>query len=401
MYLPIYQKQRDFLDSTALYRAFVAGRGSGKSWVGGYDLICRAKPWRTYSVVDPNARMSRDDTFPRFEKLARELGAWSHVKLSPYPDVYLRNNAVVRFRSADDPELLRGPDLTGCWLNEASLMHASAFPIVIACLRECGEQGWLTATFTPRGPSHWTHAEFATNKPNTALIRAATFENPFLDQAFAATLQQQYGETLFARQELGGEFVQLEGAEFPAEWFAGEDLWFDAWPEDLVLKIIALDPSKGTGNEDYQAHVMIGVRIEGNRYVYYVDAHLEREGALMCDRTATIVQQFSATGRRVDSVIVEDNGTMGLLQAAMDAASVKAKTYIPYRLVTNTENKERRISYRCAPPLSRRQFRFRRTKHARMLVGQLQSFPHDEYDDGPDALATALFRVAEMLGGGT
>jgi hypothetical protein len=32
-------------------------------------------------------------------------------------------------------------------------------------------------------------------------------------------------------------------------------------------------------------------------------------------------------------------------------------------------------------------------------MGQLQSFPFDEHDDGPDALSTGLKRVAELIAG--
>ena len=90
---------------------------------------------------------------------------------------------------------------------------------------------------------------------------------------------------------------------------------------------------------------------------------------------------------------------MGLLPPALDAAVSKANYLIPYLCRTNTDRKEFRIRYHCSPPLSRRQIRFRRTPGSRLLVGQLQSFPLDEHDDGADALAVALRRVAEMLVG--
>ena len=215
-------------------------------------------------------------------------------------------------------------------------MHRDAYDITIACLRENGEQGWLSAATTPRGPSHWTHEVFATGRPDTALFRAPTAANPFLPVDFQAKLQAQYGDTNFARQELGGEFVQLEGAEFPGEWFTG-DIWFDRWPDDLTLKVVALDPSKGSDGrgDDYQAHVLIGVRVEDSKYVLYVDADLQREGVVpMCDRTVSLCRSFAAAGggRLIDSVIVEENATMGLLPPAFDAACVKAHYMIPYLL---------------------------------------------------------------------
>ena len=52
-------------------------------------------------------------------------------------------------------------------MDEASLMDYDAFTIAIGRLREAGEQGWLSATFTPKGRQHWTCETFATGRPDT------------------------------------------------------------------------------------------------------------------------------------------------------------------------------------------------------------------------------------------
>ena len=117
----------------------------------------------------------------------------------------------------------------------------------------------------------------------------------------------------------------------------------------------------------------------------------------MCERTVNLCRTFGGVGRSVDSVVVEENGTLGFVPTAFDAACVKAGYPIPYLCRTNTERKESRIRAQVAPPLSRRQFRFRDTPGTRKLVGQMQSWPLDERDDGIDALATGLRRVAELL----
>lgn len=394
--------QAAFRRSSALYRAFIGGRGSGKSWVACYDLIRRAKRWRTYLLAAPTYPMLFDSELRTFINIARDLGVLLDIKTSPPARAVLTTGAEILFRSADDPERLRGPNLSGCVLMEAALMHRDAYDIAIACLREGGEQGWLSAVTTPRGPSHWTYDVFATGRTDTELFRAPTGSNPFLPADFEATLRNQYGETNFARQELEGEFVQLEGAEFPGEWFLGEDLWFDVWPPEPYLKVIALDPSKGSDGkgEDYQAHTLVSVAVQDGKYVFYVDADLQREGVVpMCERTVLLTREFGKAGslRPVDSVIVEENGTLGLLPPALDAACVKHGFAVPYLCRTNRDQKEFRIRYWLAPPLSRRQIRFKRTPGARLLVGQAQSFPFSEHDDGIDSLATALRRVSEML----
>lgn len=407
----LHPKQAEFRRDTSLYRGFVGGRGAGKSWVGAYDLIRRLRPGRAYLIGSPTGVLMQDTTFPTFKELAQDLGIWAGVKLTPYPTATVLlegGTAEVRFRTADDPERMRGPNLAGAWLDEASLMHADVRRIVYGSLRSRGDLGWLSATFTPHGQTHWTYEAFAAGLPNTSLVRAKTRENVFNHADFERTLREQYGETLYARQELDGEFVGLEGAEFPAQWF-GDDLMFDAWPRTGIRVVVqSLDPSKGSDGSrsskkdpDYQAHVTVAAAVEGQRWVYYVDADLKREGVVpMCERAVQLAKLFHLDlGRGVDSVIVEDNATMGLLPAAFDPACVKYQYPIPYMCRPSVGEKEWRIRSQCAPPLSRRQMRFRRTPGGRMLLGQLQSFPKDEFDDGPDALATALKRVAELLSG--
>ena len=48
--------------------------------------------------------------------------------------------------------------------------------------------------------------------------------------------------------------------EWPESYF-DESIWFDDWPGRLVVKALALDPSKGGDSRrgDYSALVMLGV----------------------------------------------------------------------------------------------------------------------------------------------
>src|SRR5262245_8475874 len=111
----LHPAQRDFLQSNALFRAFCGGIGSGKSWAGSYDLIRRAQTGRLYLVAAPTYAMLADATWRLFLALAQELGLADPgaVKRSAPPAVRLRTGAEGLFRSADEPDRLRGPNLSG------------------------------------------------------------------------------------------------------------------------------------------------------------------------------------------------------------------------------------------------------------------------------------------------
>src|SRR5262245_15848977 len=126
--------QLAFLQSDARFRGFVGGRGSGKTWCGAYDLLTRCRFGRTYLISSPTSIIMGDTTFPTVKRLAQEMDLWdpAALKMTPYPTVILLNGATLRFRTAEDPEKMRGPNLSGVWLDEASLMHKDAYLICIA-----------------------------------------------------------------------------------------------------------------------------------------------------------------------------------------------------------------------------------------------------------------------------
>jgi phage terminase large subunit-like protein len=394
----LHPAQLAFRRSRALYRAFCGGRGAGKSWVGAFDLLRRMRPGRSYLIGSPTGVLMKDTTYPTFRKLAKDFDIWGGVTLSPYPTATIildGGAAEVRFRTAEDPERMRGPNLSAAWLDEASLMHEDAFKVAIGCLREDGQQGWLSATFTPKGPTHWTHEQFATGKPDTALFKAATDANPFLPPGFADTLRGQYGQTQYARQEVGGEFVQLEGAEWSADLIDRKDRWFKDWPADLDPRVVALDPSKGAREDsDYQAFA--DVRLDGNGIIW-CDVEAHREGVqAMVERGIALTR----TGPPVAALAVEDNDGLGMLVTEFHRLCRERGLIVNVLPIRNTVNKVFRlrrlggylseIDERYGPKL-----RIRDTEGGRKLAAQLKDFPLGEFDDCIDALELAI-RVHEQ-----
>jgi hypothetical protein len=215
-----------------------------------------------------------------------------------------------------------------------------------------------------------------------------------------------YGEAAY-KSEYTDDPGAPEGAEWPAEYFDRPGFWFDDWPDDLALKVIALDPSKGMDAKggDYQAHGMLGLGRDG---VIYVDAELRHETPeAMCQRTVLIAKTWSKTGRPVDAIVLEDNGTMGLIRVAIEAAA--GGKLLRWECLTQSDPKFIRIRAVGAylargisngkvsgPPA----MRVRNSPGGRLLVDQWRDFPFGEHDDGPDAVATGLIRLEQIANGG-
>jgi predicted phage terminase large subunit-like protein len=202
------------------------------------------------------------------------------------------------------------------------------------------------------------------------------------------------GEPAF-RSEYQDDPGSPEGAEWSGELFERADFWFDHWPEDLTLRVVALDPSKGAGEEaDYQGHVLLGLGKDGT---FYFDAEARREDvSLMVGRALRLAHEWGA-----DSLVLEDNATMGLLRPEVvrqqqDRPQLAA---VPWETLTQAQHKGLRIM-RAGPYLARAQVRVRNTPGGRMLVEQWREFPGGEHDDVVDAAGTAIRRLEILAGAG-
>lgn len=390
----IHRKQQDFCESTAIYRGFLAGIASGKTFCGAFDLCDRAEPGKLYAIVAPTFPMLRDATLRTFMEVATKLGLWENDQdfegfHKSEMRAVLKNGAEVLFRSGDTPGTLRGPTLAGCWLDECSQMKEEVFNVMIGRLRFGGKQGWLSATYTPAGPDHWTARVFNDDtNPNVFLVHCSTKDNPFLEPAIYENLLLQYGKgpggRLRAEQELEGKVVVIEGAEWPMEYF-GPDIWFSEWPVyDDELRVMFLDSSKGVGGKtgDYSCFCMMKWA-DGKLWVKLDMDNSRNTDAMSC----TAVELYKSFKPHWFGIEAEF-GVHFLGQSINDRAETQN---VPLALVlvpTQGIPKEVRIR-RLTPFITRGMIRFYDDEQTKIGLGQFQGFPHSLHDDAPDATEAA------------
>jgi predicted phage terminase large subunit-like protein len=196
------------------------------------------------------------------------------------------------------------------------------------------------------------------------------------------------GHTAFEREKQGSP-ADPDLCEWPESYFA-DHIWFDRWPAELLVRAIALDPSKGRDARrgDYSAYIMLGI---DGRGVIHVEADLARRPTphMVADGVALCLR-FRPT-----AFGVEANQFQELLcgEFAGEFARRGIGHVVP-AAIHNHANKLVRIR-RLGPYLSQRRLRFlARSPSTTLLVDQLRDFPAGAHDDGPDALEMAL-RLAE------
>lgn len=196
------------------------------------------------------------------------------------------------------------------------------------------------------------------------------------------------GHAAFEREKQNHP-VLLHLCEWPPEYFEGE-LRFTHWPQDIILKVLALDPSQGGGSGpgDYSAYVLLAVGRDG---LLRVEADLARRpiGQMLADGVRLWRQH------RPDVFAIEGNLFQSLLADAFFAEFCRQGLLPPAPLLVNNHASKQLRIRRLGPYLAARRFRFRAgSPSTDLLLEQLRLFPYADADDGPDALEMAV-RVAE------
>ena len=185
------------------------------------------------------------------------------------------------------------------------------------------------------------------------------------------------------------------GTEWPKEYFDWPGFWFDDWPKDGSLRVMALDPSKGDESKfgDYQAYVMMQLGKDG---LLYIDADLTQGRTVtgMIEAGLEIYRTFKA-----EAFAIETNLFQQLVQVELERISRDRGMMVATFGLDNRVPKDVRIR-RLGPFLHRHGMRFKGgSRGARLLVKQLQDFPAGAYCDGPDSLEMALRLMIELFNG--
>jgi PBSX family phage terminase large subunit len=240
--------QRGFITSDARNSAFIGGIGSGKTRASVIKAISMP-PNTVGMLVAPTFGMLRDTIVRTFadmmNKAPHTLVRFNQSEL--HAELY--DGKEILFRSADNPERLRGPNLAWAGLDEAALMNRNALDIMLGRLRL--EPGNMWFTTTPKGRNHWLHEYIETG--NVEVHRSRTMDNPHLPQAYIDSLKSQYSSAFYA-QEVLGEFVDMGGTRVKREWLrTGE-------PPTVFDRItMGVDLAISTKSDaDYTAAVVVG-----------------------------------------------------------------------------------------------------------------------------------------------
>jgi len=273
----------------------VGGIGSGKTFAGAIEVL-RQPPNTTGMVLAPTFPMLRTATLETFMEIAEPAGLIESFNKADM-EMRLVGNRKIFWRSADNPDRLRGPNIGWFWIDEAAMCEWKTWLITIGRLRRQPAVGWMTTT--PQGKRHWLYELVRDGK--VSVTRAHTATNRFNPEDFVSSVSG-HGETDWLRQELEGEFVDSGGKVFLRHWFefvdsAPESAWMTARSWDCAASLNKGDSTVGTKIARYEDDYFITHSIA------------EKLGPSEVDQL--IISFAKADGQGVITVIEEEGGSSG------------------------------------------------------------------------------------------
>nr|WP_089994491.1 terminase family protein [Cognatiyoonia koreensis] len=366
----------------------LGGRGAGKTRAGA--------EWVRTKVAEGARRLAIvGDTFDQAKEVMvfGESGIMSVYPPGGAPDwiatrrtLIWPNGAELRVFSAQDPEMLRGPQFDTAWVDELAKWRngQSTWDMLQFCMR-LGDSPQVCITTTPQNVPVLRDL---LSDPATVQTHATTYANAAnLAPSYLAQVTAKYGGTRLGRQELEGELLSDVAGAF---WSLAQlDQLVVSDVPDLDRIVVAVDPpatSKSTSDEC--GIVVAGVARtgrDGARHVYVLeDASVSRATPNEWARAA-----ISAMARhKADRIVAEVNQGGDMVKSTIHTLDPNA----PFRAVHATRAKVAR-----AEPVSAL-YEEGRVRHADRFVAlhdQMALMSSDGYQgrgspDRVDALVWAI-----------
>lgn len=218
--------QSQFLQLPHKFKAYVAGFGSGKTWIGCTD-VCNhfwAHPKINQGYFAPTIPQIRDIFYPTFDEVAHVMGLNIDIK-EGNKEVHVysgrKYRGTVKCRSMDNPSSIVGFKIGNALVDELDVLPQKkaqqAWRKIIARMRykEEGLKNGISVTTTPEG-FKFVYQQFVKqvrDKPELAnlygMIQASTYDNEKnLPDDYIDSLYHSYPEQLIEAY-LNGQFVNL------------------------------------------------------------------------------------------------------------------------------------------------------------------------------------------------
>jgi phage terminase large subunit-like protein len=377
------------------------GRGAGKTRTGAEYVRSRvdAGEWRTVNIAGPTDGDVIDYMLLGTPEAPGLMGIWpphQRPKLNEKKRrVTCHNGAIIRYRSADEPERFRGPQADGGWADEIDSWKPKGMrPLEAWGLFELGirlgPDPRIIATSTPKRSRL---IRMLRERTDTVVTVTSTYENRAnLAAQFFRSIVSQYEGTHLGRQEIGGELLEEIAGQLVTPEMIDKARVTEAVDLDRVS--VGVDPS-GSITGDSQGIVAAAKGVDGAGYVL-ADRSCSKRPEGWGRRAVETALEFDA-----DRIVVEVNYGGDMAQSVIEQAAHSMEVVIPVVKVSATRAKHVRFE---PVALLYEQGRMHHVGTFKRLEDEVCSFTAEGYDgdgspDPADALVWAITDLVLQPGG--
>lgn len=316
---------------------------------------------------------------------------------------FIHSGTLIQFKTAEDPQSLRGPGLDILWIDEAAFIETDeAYLVVSPALGD--KEGSVITTTTPHG-KNWLWSEFfdgpALEDPDEFRVQYTSLDNPYFKRSEWERYKRRYHPVFFL-QEFMASFDAFVGISLQGEWLKffvkGNP---DVQTSDISIKhlltsegnyrlrvFIGVDPAISLSDRaDHFAMAAIGVT-EDNTQAFLLETYL---GRITFPEQLDLIREWHLKWRP-ELIGVESNA----YQAALSQQVARLDTFPPVVPQLGVGKKNDRI-LSMSPLFKIGKVRIRRTESD--FIDQWLNFDHEKKnqdDDLLDAVEIAL-RTAGVL----
>lgn len=252
---------------------------------------------------------------------------------------------------------------------------------------------WESIFNKPDDPKAEKKAKRFFKRHRGAMLRGARLCWPEMEPLYELmTLRAEIGHSAFEAEKQGNP-IDPSTCEWPERYFTYPEFYFDEWPADLIIKGMALDPSKGKADKrhDYSSIAYGGISRDG---IVYVDCSIDKRPVNdIVSETLALYQDF-----RPDSLAVETNQFQELLAHLINETAEDYGISCHCTEFENFTSKIVRIR-RLSSLLAQKRIRFRAgSEGANLCIQQMRDFPNGDHDDGPDSVEMLCRLMFDKLG---
>jgi phage terminase large subunit-like protein len=306
----------------------------GKTWAGANWIIEQAlrDPGSVWAVVAPTFRDVRVTCFEGPSGIRRllepgEEAQWRRNELR----LDLVNGSILYGYSADQPERLRGSNLSGAWCDEmGSWQYEETWYEGLVPALRIGTHPRVMITSTPR-PTHLIRDLYNRRDGTMHATSASTWENAKnLSAAALDELRRRYEGTRLGRQELEGELLaDLEGALWKRSDIDAARVRLADVP-DLVRVVVGIDPAVTSTEESDETGIIVAGD-DGHGHGYVLGDYSMKGTPEQCMREA--VRAYKRHG--ADCIVAEVNNGGDFIGTVLRAVDPE----VPYRTVRASRGK--------------------------------------------------------------